>query len=122
MKQYTPMNFNRLLDYRSWEYLSQMDDRGRADLFAELCRKKPSEETWQAIWELFALWSESAEKAKYLDVAERELASWDDRLRFVWAANAFLYDGEHLSSLVRLVRSIHIYRREEHGSTELRAI
>jgi hypothetical protein len=121
-EQGSAMNFNRLLDYRPLEQLSRMDDRDRAELLAEILSKGPSKETWEAICELFALWPENAAKARYLDLAEQELSSWDDRLRFAQSDSGFLYDGERLSSLARLVKSIEIYRREQRGAAELYAI
>jgi len=99
-----------------------MDDKERADLLEEVHRQGPSKETWEAIFELFALWPENEEKTRYLALAGRKLASWDDQLRFQTSANRYLYSGERLSSVASLVKSIDIYRREDLGSAELLAI
>lgn len=116
------VNFIRLVDYRTREQLSRLNDKERADLFEEIFDKTPSEETWQAIFELFAFWPENEQKARYLSLAEQRLAGWDERLRFMWSHSTSLYEKEHLASVARLLKSIEIYRREEHGSTELLAI
>jgi hypothetical protein len=108
-----------LLDYRSMEQLSRMDNGERGELLEKLFEEGPSERAWQGIVELFALWPEGQQKQRYIQFAEQRLAAWDDRLRFVWSANGVLYNGEQLSPLARLVRSIEIYRRGEEGSREL---
>lgn len=116
------VNFNRLLDYRSREQLLQMDDLARQELLQELLRQNPSEATWRAICELYASWPEGEEKAKSLLIADQALGAWDDRLRHLSSSWPFLYDGKQLSSLAPLVRSIKLYRREEHGNREIRTI
>jgi hypothetical protein len=114
-----PVNFNRLLNYRSMQELVRMDDAARRDLLLELLEQNQSEATWLAICELLAAWPEGEEKDDALAVADRALDSWDDRLRRLSSAWRYLYAGEGLASLVRLVRSIDLYRREENGSHEL---
>lgn len=122
MTQSPPIGYNRLLDYRSWEQLSRLTDRNRADLLEEICRQEPSKEAWQAICELFALWPENEEMRRNLALAGSKLANWDDSLRFSTSAKRYLYDGEVLASLASLVKSIDIYRREGLGNIELRSI
>lgn len=116
------MNFNHLLDYRALTYLSQMNDAGRTALCAEILDRPPSEKTWQALLELFAVWPENDAKSRQLDIAEERLANWDDSLRRADSSKAFLYEGQGLSSLTRLIKSIEIYRREERGTAELMAL
>lgn len=116
------IHFNRLLDYRALDQLSRMNDSDRTSLLAEILRQTPSETSWQAIWELFASWPSNQSKTQHLDVAQQVLATWPDKLRFIYSSNGLLYDGNRLSVLARLVRSIEIYRREEHGSAELQAM
>ncbi len=116
------MNFNRLLDYRSEEFLSSMHGPERADLLKEILDQEPSKEVWQALIELFSSWPEDGLMEENLHLAEEKLAGWDDRLRMMWSHSGILYEGERLSSLARLVRFIQIYRREERGSDELLAI
>ncbi|MGA8432358.1 MAG: hypothetical protein WB729_21205 [Candidatus Sulfotelmatobacter sp.] len=115
-------DFRRLRDYRSPEHLLRMDDADRAALFEDLFRHGPGEKTWQGIGELFANWPEGSEKAKYFDLAEQNMASWKDELRFAFASDGNFYTGENLNPLARLVRRFQIYRQEEHGSSELLAI
>lgn len=122
MRDDNPFIFNRLLDYYPQERLSRMDGRERAALLQEILGKGPSEEGWQALVELFAGWTDGESRDKQLEVAERALESWPDRLRSVTSAKRYLYQGDGLSPLARLVRSIEIYRREEEGSAELWAI
>lgn len=114
--------FNKLFSYRSRQHLLQMDDLARYELLLELLEQHQSEPTWDAICELFASWPEGEEKAKALIVADQALSAWDDRLRHITSAWGYLYDDKKLASVVRLARSIDIYRQEEHGSRELRAI
>jgi hypothetical protein len=114
--------FNRLLDYRSLDQLSRMNDSDRAALLREILEQPPSEAAWQAVWELFASWPSGESRDTYLTVANQAMAAWPDRLRFVHSSNALLYEGRHLSMLTRLVRSIEVYRREQQGTAELLAI
>lgn len=113
------VNFNRLLDYRSREQLLQLNDSSRQQLLQELLLKEPSENTWLAICELFAAWSEGTEKMRSLNAANQALEAWSDQLRHLSSSWRFLYNKKGLSSLALLVRSINLYRREEHGSQEL---
>jgi hypothetical protein len=116
------IHFNRLLDYRTLDQLSRMNDSDRAGLLAEILQQPPSETSWQAIWELFASWPNSELKSKQLSVAEQALATWPDTLRCISSANRLLYDGTHLSELARLARAVEINRRETYGSAEALAI
>lgn len=117
-----PFIFSNLLSYRSREHLQRMDDRDRRELLRELLGQGQSEAAWGAILELFASWPEGDEKADALGVAEQALDAWDDQLRHVASSWRYLYEGEGLASLARLVCSIKIYRREQHGTRELYAI
>jgi hypothetical protein len=99
-----------------------MNDDERARLLREILQRPPSEATWLALWELFATWPDGRSRTRYLEVALEMLATWPDKLRFMYSSNSLLYDGQGLSVLARLVRSIEIYRREEQGSGELFAI
>ena len=116
------IHYNRLLDYRSLDQLSRMNDSDRASLLAEILRQSPSETSWLAIWELFATWPGGESKTRHLEVALQALAAWPDKLRFMSSSNRLLYDGDRLSVLARLVRSIEVHRREQYGSAELLAI
>lgn len=116
------MLFNRLLEYRPRDRLERMTDTDRTDLMGEVLHKGPSENTWRALYELFALWPDNEAKFRSLEVAERELAPWDDRLRFADTASMVLFNGARLSSLARVVRSIRIYRRGDGGRSELLAV
>src|SRR5580692_3124807 len=109
-------DFRRLRDYRSLEFLFRMSDADRAALFEDLFQRGPAANTWQGIGELFANWPEGSEKAKYFDLAEQNLASWKDELRFAFASDGNFYTGENLTPLARLVKRFQIYRQEEHGS------
>lgn len=116
------MLFNRLLAYRSLDRLQGMSDSDRADLLREVLLAGPAENTWRSVYELFALWPEGEAKSAALDFADRELASWDDRLRAADTASRALFDGAGLSSLARIVRSISIHRRADAGRAELLAV
>ena len=116
------IHFNRLLDYRPLDQLSQMTDSDRHALLTEIVGQPPSESAWQAIWELFASWPDGEAKSADLTWADDALASWPDRVRFVYSSNDLLYEGRNLSMLARLVRSIEVYRRDERASAELLAI
>jgi hypothetical protein len=122
MTQDRQIQFNRLLDYRPVEQLSRMQDDERAALLTELLGTEPSEASWQALIELFACWPDGVARDDSIGRADAALASWPDRLRFTYSGNRLLHEGGGLSALARLVRSIEIYRRQEHGSAELRAI
>lgn len=114
--------FNHLLNFRSREHLLRMDDEARNELLRDLLKQKQSETTWRAICELFTAWPEGEEKAKALFGADQALDAWDDKLRHLTSSWGPLYDDSELTSLVRLVRSLRIYHREERGSVELWAI
>ena len=116
------IHFNRLLDYRPLDQLSQMTDSDRHALLTEIVGQPPSENAWQAILELFASWPDSESKSADLTWADAALASWPDRVRFIYSSNDLLYEGRKLSMLARLVRSIEVYRRDERASAELLAI
>jgi hypothetical protein len=114
--------FNLLLDYRSLDQLSRMNDTDRADLLTEILRQPPSKTLWNAIWELFATWPSGEIKSRHLEFTLQALATWPDELRFMYSSNSLLYDGNRLSMLARMVRSIEVHRREESGTAELLAI
>ncbi len=116
------IHFNRLLDYRPIDQLLRMNDDDRAILLTEILQQPPSETSWLALWELLASWPDGESKTQHLEVALRVLATWPDKLRFVYSSSVLLYDGQRLSVLGRLVRSIEVHRREEQGSGELFAI
>jgi hypothetical protein len=118
----TVFPFNRLLDYRSLDQLMLMQESGWAVLLAEILRRPASETTWQALWELFAASPTGQAKTENLDTAVKSLAAWPDQLRLTDSSNGLLYEGHGLSPLARMVRSMDVYRREQHGSAELSAI
>jgi hypothetical protein len=114
--------FNRLLAYRSREQLARMDDGERARLFAQIAAQGPSKEAWDAIYELFALWPGGTARTANIDAAAHALAAWDDALRFKTSDARSLYERDGLSELAGLVKSIEVYRRDQYGASELRAI
>ncbi len=116
------VSFNRLLDYRSHGQLLVMGDEDRGALLREVLDGSPSRETWQAVCELFASWPENEARRQHLELAEEGLAGWDDALRSLHSSSALLFDGQRLSSLAILVRTVRIYRREQKGSSELMAV
>ena len=116
------VQFNRLLDYLSLDQLSGMNDSDRISLLAKILGQPPSETSWQALWELFATWPNGESKTRQLDVALKALAIWPDKLRFLRSSYTLLYDGNRLSALARMVRSIEVDRRERQASAELLAI
>ena len=116
------IHFNRLLDYRTLDQLSRMDDSDRASLLAEILQQTPSETSWRATWELFGSWPSCESRTQHLDVAQQVLTTWPDKLRFMNSSNGLLYDDNRLSVLARMVRSIEIHGRDEYGSAELQAI
>jgi hypothetical protein len=116
------MPFNRLLEYWPRHRLERMTDADRAELLAEVLHRGPSEDSWAAVCELFALWPPNDSKGKALESAERMLSQWDDQLRFMPSSSTGLYEGSRLSSFARLVRSIRIYRRGDGGRSELLAV
>jgi hypothetical protein len=99
-----------------------MNDDERAALLNEILKQPASEMTWRLLWELFGSWPEGMSKIRHVEVALQALATWPDKLRFVHSSNGLLYDGQRLSMLGRLAKSIVVYRREEHGSRELFAL
>jgi hypothetical protein len=99
-----------------------MGDDDRAGQLREILQGPPSEAAWRALWNLFASWPAGDARARSLDAAERGLAAWPDELRSVATSDALLHEGQGLSVLARLVRGIDIYRREESGADDLRAI
>src|SRR5262245_50741270 len=102
--------------------MDRSEDGAREQLLTDLVAAGPSTEAWTAIYNLFAAWPENDSKQRHLDRATELLEAWDDRLRFAYSSNGFLYDGARLSSLARLLRSVEIYRREDRGAAELSAI
>jgi hypothetical protein len=114
--------FSRLLRYRSLESLSSMSDRDRADLLDQIVRQEPGESAWRELVELFAFWPANAARTKYLNEADAKLAHWDDGLRFLPSATTYLYESGRLAPLASLIRRIQIYRREEQGGADLKAI
>ena len=116
-----PTRYNRLLDYRTREALVRMSDAERIALFEEIVSRGPSRQAWAAVYELFDLWPDSAEKERQIDAACVALAAWDDRVREQPSEIATLYRGDRLSPLARLVRSIEMRRRDS-GARELHAI
>lgn len=116
------MPFNRLLEYFPLDRLERMTDSDRADLLDRILRKPPSDNTWRDILELFVVWPEGEARLRGLEQAARALARWDDRLRSLTTSVGALFDGAHLSSLARIVRSIEIYRRDDSGPSDLRAV
>ena len=122
MNRSAPIIPNRLLDYRTREQLSRMGKNDWVLLFDDLFSGEPSEASWQAICELFAVWPRSEERQLYLERAGEIVANWDERLTVLSSASRYLYEAESLSELASLAKSIDLYRREEHGSSELIAI
>jgi Leucine-rich repeat (LRR) protein len=118
----TVFPFNRLLDYRSLDQLMHMQESGWAVLLAEILRQPASETTWRALWELFAASPTGQAKTQNLDTALKSLDAWPDKLRLTSSTNSLLYEGNGLSPLARMVRSMDVYRREQNGSAELSAI
>ena len=116
------IQFARLLAFRPLEQLSRMNNSDRASLLDEILAKGPSEASWLALWELFATWPATAEKTRHLDMAEQALGSWPDRLRSISSSSSLLYEGQQLSELARLAKTIEIYRREDRAPSELQAI
>lgn len=116
------MYFMRLLERRSLDFLTRMDDEERTALLTELLAEDPSEAAWQSICELFAQWPDDAARAEQLERADRALESWDDALRSASAASDFLMRLGQVSPLARLVRSVEFYRHEEHGPDDLLAL
>ena len=99
-----------------------MNDDDRARLLTEILERSPSETSWQTLWELFGDWPDGNFRARQVEIARAALAAWPDKLRFVKSSDRRFYDGRQLSVLGQLVRSVEIYRSEEHGSGELFAI
>ena len=99
-----------------------MGAQARRELLLELLGRGQAEKTWLAICELFASWPEGEQKAKNLVEADRALEAWDDRSRHLLTGWGYFYEGNKPASLVRLARSIELYRREEDGSVDLWAI
>jgi len=110
------------ISYASMDQPLPMNDEDRGRLLTAILGRDPSEESWQALWELFGDWPESRSRTQHIDIAASALAAWPDKLRFAHSSDRRLYDGTHLTILGRLVRSIEIYRSEEQGSGELFAI
>lgn len=116
------MLFNHLLKLRTLSQLEAMADSDRTTLLSEVLQMSPSSETWLTLYELLALWPENEAKLQALDVANRELEPWDDRLRSADTSSRTLFSGNHLSSLARIVRSIAIRRRGDQGRHDLHAL
>lgn len=114
--------FNHLLAVRPLDALLRMDDGERERLAAQLAARPPSKEAWQMLWELFGVWPGGAAKTAALADTDRALAGWDDRLRFVTSADRRLINSGRLAAAAMLVRSVDVYRREAHGSSELTAL
>jgi hypothetical protein len=116
------MEYSRLLKYRTLDRLWMLDDDGRLALLSELLDGSPSEDIWQSVCELFAMWPESAAKDRALGLADREMATWDDRLRCLSSSWMPLYDQAGLSSLAILVRIIQVSGRSERADADLSRI
>jgi hypothetical protein len=114
-----PMMYDRLLAYRSGDELAGITDSGRELLLGEVLAGSPSAAVWEAVVELFALWPDGPAKARQLAHAEQLMGSWDDELRAASTANGWLYDGRRVASVASLVRTLRIYRRDEHGRSDL---
>jgi hypothetical protein len=115
------MNFGRLGYYRSPEQLSRMSDRDWVALLDQLLALRNTE-AFAAICDLFSFWPAGQERSSQLTRSLQGMKSWDERIRAVSSAAAYLYEGDRLSDVARLVRSIEIYRREDRGGLELFAI
>lgn len=115
--------YHFLLAYRKRETLRDMSDTYREQLLRDIVRSGPSENSWNAILELFASWPENAAKEDAYAWCNQQLQPWKDSLRSVNSAWRYLYKhGNKLSSVAKIVRSIHILQREENGNTELQII
>lgn len=117
-----PPGYSRLLDFRDAEELARLDDAGRAALLREILAHPPGQDSWHALWELFANWPEGEARRRHLQHAEVALDRWPDDERVVSSAYRLLYDGGQVSVLARLARRIVVERRDDEGSRELRAL
>jgi hypothetical protein len=117
-----PVEYHFLLSWRPRSELIAMSDQGRMQLLQEILQAGAEESNWKAIVELLASWPETPAKEIAYEYGNQQMESWPDHLRVVNAAWRHLYHGSQLSPLAKVVRTIEILQREQHGNNELQII
>ena len=87
-----------------------------------LLQQPPSPEVWETICKLFAAWPEGDTRSQALIAADQQMNAWDDALRVAFANSPILYTDGQINELGRLVRSLRMYRIDEHVTAILKAI
>lgn len=117
-----PVEYHFLLSWRQRNELLAMSDQGRMQLLQEILQAGADENNWKAIIELFASWPGTPAKEIAFEYGNQQMESWPDHLRVVNAAWRHLYHGSQLSAVAKIVRTIEILQREQHGNAEMQII
>ena len=116
------MKFHFLLSYAGRNELENMAESDKVALLQKIVALPGSEESWNAILELFAAWPESPAKQSALDWADSALDSWNDEVRSLRSSSSYIYENGGLANFTRIARSVEINNREVHGNEELTII
>ena len=114
--------YHFLLSYAKRESLYNISDNERLELLNRVAATGPSQNAWLAITELFAAWNDNEAKFAALDRTNVLLNNWDPNLRYIDSSWKYLYQGNGLASVAKLIKRISINNRQMYGNTELKKI
>ncbi|HET8855299.1 MAG TPA: hypothetical protein VFM60_05195 [Salinimicrobium sp.] len=111
--------YNYLLRFKPIKFLENMGFQERLSLLQKIFSKAPSDENWNCIYEFFDSLGNNSKERVYFELAEKELALWDDRLKVVYSNSKYVLSDEVESLFVNLIKGVIIYKRETKGNDHL---
>jgi len=114
--------YHFLLDYVDAGRLGRMTDHEKKELVSKIFLSGQTEDSWNALLELFSLWPDNQVKKQAFELAENQLTDWEEDERHINSSWMRIIHNNELSSVALLARRISINRREESGNSELSVI
>ena len=115
-------SYHFLLKFADVKMLQMITDDERISLIQKVIATGQSDNSWNAVLELFAAWPNNINKTAAFKMAESLMQNWKDEERIINSSWKLLYEKNELSSIALLARSLHVNRREANGRKELMAI
>ncbi|MGB6154160.1 MAG: hypothetical protein WBG48_19405 [Pricia sp.] len=116
---YQGYRYNNLLRFKPMVFLENMGLQERLSLLKTIFSDVPSHENWNCIYEFFDSLRNDNNEHVYFELAEKELASWEDSLKVVYSNSKYVLSDGVESLFIELIRGVIIYKRETKGNDHL---
>jgi hypothetical protein len=113
------IKYHFLLAYATPAQLENLAEEGRINLCNKVIRSGPSENSWNALLELFNTWPESTNRSNLMNDVREQISGWDDNLCNLNTSLQWVFRNNQLADIALLARKMTIAQREEEGNLDL---